>query len=379
MMRVLAFSDFAWPEGSGGVERTIAEIYPRIASQGAIDFQLCTLAGDGLARAESRDGIVFHRARRLPLERLTGAQVSASLDIWPAALRAARTFRPNLIHVHTLYFHTSLVGAALARLLRLPLLLTLHLGAVDALPQPYRAASALYEQTAGRLLLGNARRIICVSEDVRAHALTLGVPATRLAVVPNGVDCARFAPGAGSGARTLTLLCVGRLIFNKGQHILLDAVAALRRTGLPVRVLFAGDGPMDGTLRRRAAALGLDHETAVFLGRRDDVGALLAGADLFVRPSLSEGMSLAVLEAMAAGLPVVITDVSGSREVTHCGRDGLIVQPGSAEALAEAIGRLARDPGLRRTLGERARQRALQYDWSAVASATAEEMFRACA
>lgn len=378
-MRVLAFSDFAWPEGSGGVERTLAEIYPRLVRRGHTQVQIIALAGANLPRQEDQDGVLVRRARRVPLERLTGAQVSASLDAWPVARRAVREFRPDLVHVHSLYFHTSLVGAGLARAYRLPLLVTMHLGAVDALPQPYRAASTLYERTAGRLLLANARRIICVSNNVREHALSLGAGPEKSVVVPNGVDCLRYAPGAGSRSTTPTLLCVGRLIFNKGQHILLEAVAALRRAGIALRVLFAGDGPMEQRLRRQAAELGLDDATVIFLGRRDDVGELLSQADLFVRPSLSEGMSLAVLEAMAAGLPVVVTDVSGNRELTRSGHDGVIVPPGSAQQLAAALRRLVGDAAYRKELGARGRQRALQYDWSAVARQTEEEMIRACA
>lgn len=377
-MKVLAFSDVAWPEGSGGVERSLREIYPRLATRHGAEIWLVTLADSGLPRREHRDGVTILRTRRLPLERVTGAQVTISVDAWRAGLRAAQVFRPDLIHAHTLFYHTSLVAAVVARRAHRPLLLTLHLGAIDALPQPYRTATRLYERTVGRALLIAARRIICVSEDVRRHALALGATAHKLVMVPNGVDAARFAPRQHQARPVPTVVCVGRLIFNKGQQHLLEATADLRRRGISLRLLLVGDGPQEAELRRQAAAYHLD-EQVTFLGRRDDVEAVLADADVFVRPSLSEGMSLAVLEAMACGLPVIATDVSGTRQLIRHGTDGIVVQPGSVPQLSEALERLLRDAPLRQRLGHNARQRALAYNWERVAEATAKEMKHACA
>jgi glycosyltransferase involved in cell wall biosynthesis len=337
---------------------------------------------------------------------LTGAQTAFSAEAWGLGAAAAARFRPDVVHAHTLFFHTSLVAAAVARVAGVPLVLTLHLGAVDALPQPYRTLTRAYELAAGRALLTAATRIICVSVDVRRHALALGAAAAKLAVVPNGVDARRFAPnppapfparerggacrdtsdGAARGdspppsrargAAPLILLSTGRLIFNKGQGHLLEAMAALRRRGLAFRLVLVGEGPLEGRLRRQAERLGLG-DTVQFAGYRQDMPALLRAADVFVRPSLSEGMSLAVLEAMAAGLPVVATDVSGTRELLQNGAGGLIVPPGSPPALADALARLAADAGLRRRLGEAARARALAYDWEHVADLTLEELRRA--
>lgn len=377
-MRVLAFSDVAWPEGSGGVEHSLQEIYPRLVARHGVEVCLVTLGASCLPQHERREGVVILRTRRLPLDRVTGAQVSVSADVWRTGLRAVRVFRPDLIHAHTLFYHTSLVAAAVARHHRIPLLLTLHLGAVDALPQPYRAATQLYERTIGRTLLGAARRIICVSDDVRSHALELGAPAHKLATVPNGVDVTRFTPRPYQSRPVPTVVCVGRLIFNKGQQHLLSAVRDLRQRGVPLHLVLVGDGPMEAKLRRQSAAYRLD-DCVTFLGRRDDIEMILADADVFVRPSLSEGMSLAVLEAMACGLPVIATAVSGTRQLIRDGEDGIVVQPGSVPHLADALECVLRDPCLRRRLGCNARRRALAYDWERVVAATAEEMKHACA
>lgn len=375
-MKVLAFCDVDWMEGSGGVERALSEIYPRLTAGTGAEIRLITLASKQLPREEECGGVRLTRARRLPLEALTGAQVSASADVWMTAMRTARRFQPDIIHAHTLFYHTSLVAAAVARRNRVPLMLTLHLGALDALPQPYRAMSQLYERTVGRTLLSAAARIVCVSDDVRQHARALGAEDAKLVVVPNGVDTARFAPRYRVPDHVPTVLCVGRLIFNKGPHYLLDAAAAVRAHGIPFRLVFAGDGPMEQTLRQQAERLNL-HDAVEFRGRCDNVAALLGEADVFVRPSLTEGMSLAVLEAMAAGLPVVASDVSGTRQLIQHERDGIITAPGSVADLVRALTLLLPDAELRARLGANARARALLYDWSSVATMTAAEMTHA--
>lgn len=375
-MKVLAFCDVDWMEGSGGVERALSEIYPRLIAQTGAEVRLITLASAQLPREEECGGVRLVRARRVPLESLTGAQVSASVDVWAMARRTVRHFQPDVIHAHTLFYHTSLVAAAVAKRARVPLLLTLHLGALDALPQPYRAMSQLYERTVGRALLAAATRIICVSEDVRQHARALGAAAAKLAVVPNGVDTARFAPVGRIPNRVPTVLCVGRLIFNKGPHYLIEAAAAMHARGIALRLVFAGDGPMEQTLRQHAARLNL-HDSVEFRGRCDNIAALLGEADIFVRPSLSEGMSLAVLEAMAAGLPVIASDVSGTRQMIRDMIDGIITTPGSVAGLTNALALLLPDAALRARLGANARARALLYDWSSVAAMTGTEMTQA--
>lgn len=373
MMKVLAFCDVDWEEGSGGVEHTLSELYPRLVAGHPLDICLITLAQGCAPRCEERSGVRVVRARSLPLESLTGAQTSVSITVWRASVKAMRAFRPDVIHAHTLFYHTSLVAAAMAKRFDVPLLLTLHLGSLDALPAPYRIASQVYERTVGRAVLAAATRVICVSDDVRAHARSLGGAPRKLTVIPNGVDLVRFAPCMRVNPDVPTVLCVGRLIFNKGQHYLLDAVAALTEQGLGMRLVFVGDGPMEGRLRRRAAALGIGAITE-FHGRSDRVDALLAQADIFVRPSLSEGMSLAILEAMAAGLPVIASDVSGVRQLIRNNTDGLVVPPRRVPELSAALARLLGDARLRNALGAHARQRALAYGWSRVVSATAEVM-----
>lgn len=135
---------------------------------------------------------------------------------------------------------------------------------------------------------------------------------------------------------------------------------------------------MERELRERAARLGMT-ASADFLGHRDDVAALMAGADVYVRPSLTDGLSLSLLEAMAAGLPIVASAAPGASEVLEDGRSGVLVRPGSVAALAAGIRELLDDERRARALGALARTRALAFSWDRAALATADEFRRVCA
>jgi glycosyltransferase involved in cell wall biosynthesis len=192
------------------------------------------------------------------------------------------------------------------------------------------------------------------------------VDAERLIEIPNGVDVERFRPPSaearaaaraaeGLDADALAVLCVASLSPIKRHADLVEAFAALHAR-LPVaRLLLAGDGPLGGALRQRVATLGLGGVVR-FLGVRDDVGRLLGAADLFVLASDSEGMSNAILEAQACGLPTVATRVGGNPQLVVDGETGRLVPARDPAAIADAIAACA-DAGWRREAGARARAR----------------------
>lgn len=147
----------------------------------------------------------------------------------------------------------------------------------------------------------------------------------------------------------------------KGHAVLLEAAVIVRRAIPGVRFLLVGYGPLEAQMRRRAWELGLDG-TVVFTGAREDAPRVMGTFDLFALPSLSEGLAIALIEAMALGRPAVVTGVGGLTEVVDHGKQGLVVNAGDSEALADAIVILLEDADLRRKLGEAARIRAAEFD-----------------
>jgi len=192
----------------------------------------------------------------------------------------------------------------------------------------------------------------------------LGYAADRVKTVHNGLEIPEV-PSAAERKRArlqlgleedeLLLLSMGRLDAQKGHGVLIDAVAELRRARKP-RCAIIGDGPMRDHLRAQIARLGLQR-TVQLPGERGDVRAWLAACDIFVLPSLWEGLPNAMLEAMALGLPVAATRVDGVPEAVTDGQDGLLVAPDDPGALAKALASLMDDLELRRRLGQAARTR----------------------
>jgi glycosyltransferase involved in cell wall biosynthesis len=158
------------------------------------------------------------------------------------------------------------------------------------------------------------------------------------------------------GARhgDLVILSMARLAPDKGLEYLIEAATVLPATGRPIRIVIAGDGPERDRLEQLAGRLGVT-DRVVFLGFRQDVGALLAATDLVVLPSLREGLSIALLEAMAAGKPIIATSIGSQREVASRADMARLVRPADALALSQAIVSLAGDEALMASLGANAR------------------------
>jgi glycosyltransferase involved in cell wall biosynthesis len=209
-----------------------------------------------------------------------------------------------------------------------------------------------------KLLIGaGSRSIHCfvgVSEDIRRWAVAQGVRSRRVRTIQNGIDVGRFASSRprpdGPG------VLVARLSPEKDVETLLRAVSLVVREDPGFRLEIAGDGPCMPSLQQTASVLGLN-QSVRFLGQVRDVAAVLARSGLFVLSSLSEGISLTLLEAMASGLPVVGTRVGGNPEVVVDGETGLLVPASNPAALAVGLLRLRRDSGEATRMGRAGRRR----------------------
>jgi glycosyltransferase involved in cell wall biosynthesis len=210
-------------------------------------------------------------------------------------------------------------------------------------------------------------RLIAVSEGVRVTHERIGVPAQRLVTVPNGIVSRGPGPGQAAARATLGLhpdqlvvMTVGRLMVQKGQRYLVAAMPALAERFPNLAVVIVGGGYLAGDLARQAAELGVAGLLHLS-GHRTDARMLLDAADVFVLPSRQEGMPLAALEAMDAGLPVVATDVIGTAEVVAHGLTGTLVPPQDPPALAEALAELLDDPDLRHRYARAGRRRYVEH------------------
>jgi glycosyltransferase involved in cell wall biosynthesis len=247
----------------------------------------------------------------------------------------------DVIHSHE--FTMAVYGTASARWLGRPHVITMH--GNQTMTTRWRRRAGL--RAAFRL----SDAVVAVSRDTKRFLdAQLGVRADVIRIVPNGVptpvgerdamrQALRLAP------EELLVLATGSLVPRKGHAVLIKALAA-QPPDIPWRLAIAGNGPERGALEALVASLKLDSRVQL-LGHRDDVGDLLAAADIFAMPSLWEGLPLALLEAMAAGKPVVASATSGIPEAVTSEKNGLLTQPGSVPELDMALTRLLTDAPLR--------------------------------
>ena len=255
--------------------------------------------------------------------------------------RIAGSFGPDVLHLHS--SKAGLAGRLLSRR-RIPTVMQPHSWSFFAKTGRVRDATLRWERLGARW----ADVVLCVSEDERRLGIAEGVRA-EFRVLPNGIPLDSFpppAPGDRAAARARLglgeepiAICVGRLHRQKNQAALLDAWPAVRSAAPGARLVLLGDGPDRAELEARAV-----HGVELH-GQTDDVRAWLAAASLVVQPSRWEGMSLSLLEALAAGRSVVVTDVPGMSEVV-VGGVGAVVPPGDPDALASAVARRLNDPSL---------------------------------
>ena len=276
----------------------------------------------------------------------------------PAGLRPlkildlAHRFRRN--HIDILHTHNNgplIYGAPAARLARLSVVIhTRHHGRDHEVNHREVALSS----AATRL----TDQVVCVSEDSLTQGRLDGIAPKRLKTIWNGIDIERFAyQGPNPSGPVVT---VARLQPEKNIESLLQATALIVREEPDFQVEIAGDGRLLDSLKALAKELQIENHVR-FLGNINDVPALLSRASMMVLPSLTEGISLTLLEAMARGLPVVATKVGGNPEVVVDGETGLLVPSANPPALAQALLRLHRNPGEARLMGISGRRRIEQY------------------
>jgi glycosyltransferase involved in cell wall biosynthesis len=336
----------------GGAERLLVDVV-RGLDRARFESIVCCIQEKGELAAElEAAGVAVHCLGRMQRKRFD----------WRAVRDLVRLMRGQRIDVvHSHLYHANLYGRIAALCARVPAVASVH--------NTY-ARRKFHREVLNRLLSKASARVIAVSEDVRRDLMRYdGIAEEKIVTIPNGIDVDRMRTALtrheararlGIGGDEIIIGCVARLEEQKGHRFLLEALALLNASGGAPRfsLVLAGDGRLRAELEQRAAALGVAAVTR-FLGTRQDVGEILKALDVYVMPSLWEGLSIAMLEAMAAGLPLVISDVSGVSQVVGDDEFGVKVPVGDAPALARAIRALAEDPARRSALGAAARQRVL--------------------
>jgi glycosyltransferase involved in cell wall biosynthesis len=262
-----------------------------------------------------------------------------------------RRHRVDIVHSHE--FTMAIYGAAAARWLRIPHIITMH--------GSQYVTSKWRRQVLLRWAFRSSAATVAVSEDTKRHlAKELNLSDTMLHVVPNGVPA---RPGNRTATRAalgipddhVLLLAVGSLVPRKGHAVLIEALSTIGAG--PWMLAIAGGGAEKERLEALTASKGLTAHVKI-LGHREDVPDLLAATDVFVMPSLWEGLPLALLEAMLAGKPVIASRTSGIPEAVTDGVDGILTTPGDVGELANALRGVLADPARRLSLGVAARARA---------------------
>jgi glycosyltransferase involved in cell wall biosynthesis len=309
---------------------------------------------------------LFHSGFLAELCRQAGVRtrlvpIRGALDVgwFRRAWRVVREERVALIHAHE--FTANTYGTAVARLAGVPLIATVH----GKSYYPER----LKRRVAYRLV-SRMSTMVAVSHDLKRFIVQqLGIAPDRIRVIHNGVEphvpipldeVERYRAELGLQRGERVVGTVASLYPVKGHTYLLEAVGAVLEACPRTTFLLIGQGELHRSLEAEARSRGYG-ERVRFLGFRPDVSALLDLMDVFALPSLSEGLSIAVLEAMAAGKPVVATDVGGNGELVVDGETGFLVPARDADALAGAVIRLLKDAGRAAEFGRRGRRRAREH------------------
>ncbi len=285
---------------------------------------------------------------------ISGKDISFSFGLTLELKRLIRDVKPDIVHTHS-----CLSGRISAKLSRIPVVYTKH-GQV----KPVRGRLKKWLNRVMSDVFSDG--IIAVSQKVYRELVASGVKPSRVVCVMNGIDVSAFTPkdarhlSGQSPKRNIVVGTAARLDPVKALDVLIDAARMVMNSLPEARFLIAGAGPMEETLKTKIQTTRLEPYIKM-LGFVDDMKQFLSGLDIFVLCSRQEGLGLSALQAMAAGLPVVATDVGGLPEAVINDETGFLVPPGDAKLLAQAIVRLAIDPDMAAQMGVMGRKRVEQF------------------
>jgi glycosyltransferase involved in cell wall biosynthesis len=261
--------------------------------------------------------------------------------------------------VRTHQYHANLYGRLAAWLAKVPCI-------VASVHNVYTIDRKIHRRIINKFLARCSDKVVAVSETVKKDILTYdGLSEDKVRVIYNGIDTDRFLNINGSLIRSKLGISseapvvgtVGRLALQKGQKYLIDAVSTLREKFPQIALLFVGDGPLRNELENHVKALGIEMNV-IFLGIRRDIPQILSAIDIFVLPSLWEGLPSALIEAMASGKPIIASDIPPIREIVNSEKVGILVPPKNSNAIADSIELLLHNKNLAENISNTAKEKA---------------------
>lgn len=337
----------------GGSERQAVQLAQLLHQSGEYDVLVACLDGRGVLRAEI-EKLGLTEIPEFPLTSFYDANFFQQLIRFVRYLR-----QQNIVIVQSSDFYTNIFGMFGAKLAGVP---------VRIAARRESGKRSAFKRRIERLAYRQTQAVIANCEAVRDELIVEGVPATKVITSYNGLELAKFKPrqesrrqellasfGLSAVAERRVVTIVANLRPVKDQATFLQAARLVRDVVPDVAFCLAGEGELLASLRQQTAQLGLA-EDVFFTGRCERVADLLSVSDIGVLSSASEGFSNAIIEYMAAALPVVATNVGGAREAVIEAETGFLVQPGDADALARRLIELLNNPSRSRAMGERARR-----------------------
>jgi len=382
-MRVLILSWEYPPLIEGGLARHVRKLAEQLVVQG-VEVHVLARGLDESPLEEELDGVMVHRVREPERPRDLSEFVTwvehMNADMLAAGVEVGDRYDFDLVHGHD--WLVAVAGDHLANRFRCPLVVTIHAteygrhqGWVDKHPQSHIHGVEHW-------MANRAERVIACSAYMREHVSDIyDLPEDRIAVIPNGIDPADLVPvddletlrSRFAAPDERLVLLVGRLVYEKGFQLALEALPGLIERVGNVRFIVAGSGTAEQELRQQATRLGLDeHGTFVGWIGDDVLHSLYRIADLTVVPSIYEPFGLVALEAMASGCPCLVADTGGLREVVPNDDVGLRFHSRDPDSLGQMAERLLTDDELRDRLVAEASEHVLTFDWADVARQTAQ-------
>lgn len=376
-MRVGIFSDVFYPYLAGGGENRYYQLAKHLAASGdEVVVVTSNLQGcpsyealfDGKLRIY-RVGFPPHPTTRRSILTLPGYALSS-------VLRARLVEECDILDLNT--YASALAGKLVSRLKKKPSVVTVHDLFAGQWSSEHNLAISVLGSTAERLigLVHSEGPFITVSESTKRKMIQyLALDERSIFVIPNGVDfegIRKIARGTRRGPNRIVY--VGRLIGYKRAEQVLQLVLRLRKLGLNVRADIVGDGPERASLESLASKMGVSESVRFwgFLKRYEDVARIVSSANLFVNPSVFEGFGLTVLEAMAAGTPVVACDLEGYKEYAQNGVNCLLAARDDFEQLVENVKSIVLHPDIARSMSAAGIETARQFSWQKTAERVRE-------